>query len=78
MMGAAHATEVPNMLGNWKPDRGDRLRATGPSGQRLSSGTTPSYNLQPRPRVVIDSQQGRGLGGYEIFADGTKEPFVAW
>lgn len=76
VIGVAQAADAPNMLGNWNPTGETASARIGLPVSGWTSGSAPAYNLQPRPRVVVDSQQGRGLGGYEVFADGTKEPFV--
>lgn len=78
VMGAtsAWAADTPNLIGNWNPTGDTAAARLGLPVSGWQSSTTPIYNLKPRPRVIIDSQEGRGFGGHEIFADGTKEPFV--
>jgi hypothetical protein len=36
----------------------------------------PVFNPTPRPFVVVEKQNGRGLSGYEVLPDGRKDPFV--
>jgi opacity protein-like surface antigen len=75
---AAQAAGVPNMVGTWKPTGG-----TGTASARLGdavsgwpANTKPSFNLQPRPYVVVETQIGREIAGYEVFADSSHEQFV--
>ena len=74
--GAAHAADVPDMVGTWKPtgeSGGVRISAAR-AGWAASS--RPLFNPTPRPFVVIEKQDGRGVSGYEVLPDGSRDPFV--
>jgi hypothetical protein len=68
--------QPPNMLGVWKPTGVTAAVRLGASVAGWPQTDKPTFNLKPRPYVVVDVQNGREIAGYEIFADGKREPFV--
>jgi hypothetical protein len=75
-MGLARAASLPDMIGTWKPTGDTAAARLGDAVSGWPATTKPAFNLQPRPYVVVETQQGREIAGYEVFADGGKEPFV--
>jgi hypothetical protein len=66
----------PNMLGVWKPTGVTAAARIGASVAGWPQTSKPAFNLKPRPYVVVNVETGREIAGYEIFADGKREPFV--
>ena len=75
--GTAVAADVPNMVGTWKPTGESAGARMGYSHAGWAAALEPVFNPTPRPFVVIEKQNGRGLSGYEVLPDGRKDPFVA-
>jgi hypothetical protein len=74
--GAALAADVPDMVGIWKPTGESAGVRNGDSHAGWASSSQPVFNPTPRPFVVVESQSGRGLAGYELLPDGRKDAFV--
>jgi hypothetical protein len=75
-MGIARAASLPDMIGTWKPTGETAAARLGDAVSGWPANTKPAFNLQPRPYVVVETQQGHEIAGYEVFADGGREPFV--
>ena len=75
-IGVARAASLPDMIGTWKPTGDTAAARLGDAVSGWPANTKPAFNLQPRPYVVVETQQGREIAGYEVFADGGKEAFV--
>ncbi|MGU3495687.1 hypothetical protein ACLBXM_16730 [Xanthobacteraceae bacterium A53D] len=73
---ATEAADIPDMVGIWRPTGQTAAVQLGDPVSGWSNDAPPTFNPQPRPIVVIERQDGRGLGGHAVFGDGLKEPFV--
>jgi hypothetical protein len=73
---AANAAKLPNMVGTWKPTGETAAARLGEAVSGWPATTKPSFNLQPRPYVVVETQHDKEIAGYEVFADGGHEQFV--
>jgi len=74
--GTAVAADVPNLIGTWKPTGESAGARIGHSHAGWAAASEPVFNPTPRPFVVVEKQNGRGLSGYEVLPDGRKDPFV--
>jgi hypothetical protein len=72
----ARAADVPNIVGTWKPTGESAGARIGDSHAGWAAASEPVFNPAPRPFVVVEKQNGRGLSGYEVLPDGHKDPFV--
>jgi hypothetical protein len=70
----ARAADVPNLVGTWKSTGDFAVARTGKA--RAGFPEQPVFDHQQRPVLVIEQQDGRGLTGYLLLPDGTKDAFV--
>ena len=69
------AADAPTMVGTWKPTGESAGARIGDSHAGWAGASEPIFNPSPRPFVVVEKQNGRGLSGYEVLPDGHKDPF---
>jgi len=61
--GTAGAADIPNMVGTWKPTGESAGARMGYSHAGWAAALEPVFNPTPRPFVVVEKQNGRGLSG---------------
>ena len=59
----AGAADIPNMVGTWKPTGESAGARMGYSHAGWAAALEPVFNPTPRPFVVVEKQNGRGLSG---------------
>lgn len=70
----ARAAEIPNLVGTWKSTGDFAVARTGKA--RAGFAQEPVFNHPQRPAFVVEQQNGRGIIGYLLLPDGTKDAFV--
>jgi hypothetical protein len=72
----AVAADVPDMVGTWKPTGESAGARIGAARAGWAASSRPTFNPTPRPSIIFEKQEGRGVSGYELLPDGSKDPFV--
>ena len=73
--GAAHAADVPDMVGTWKPPP-IRRRADRRCACRLGGVVAPGLQSNAAPVCCDRETRWTRVSGYEVLPDGSRDPFV--